>query len=100
MASVGEQLRAAREKQGLSLPEVVERTKLRTDHVHALERGDYDVFAAPVYVRGFVRSYANLLKLNVPAIMTELEAELGQSQHLQDSTHLTKPTPGSLDRLM
>src|SRR5215471_783335 len=60
MASVGEQLRAAREKQGLSLSEVVERTKLRTDHVVALEEGDYDVVAAPVYVRGFVRSYAAL----------------------------------------
>ncbi len=100
MASVGEQLRAAREKQGLTLADVVERTKLRTDHVQALERGDYDVFAAPVYVRGFVRSYASLLRLNVPAIMAELEAELGHSQHLQESTHLSKPAPGALDRLM
>ena len=75
MPSVGEQLRAAREKQGLSIPDVVERTKLRSDHVRALESGDYDVFASPVYVRGFVRSYANLLKLEVPPLMAELEGE-------------------------
>jgi cytoskeletal protein RodZ len=100
MASVGEQLREAREKQGLSISEVVERTKLRSDHVRALESGDYDVFAAPVYVRGFVRSYASLLKLPIPPLMQALEAELGQSRHLQQSTHLSKPAPTALDLLM
>jgi cytoskeleton protein RodZ len=100
MSSVGEQLRCAREKQGLSINEIVERTKLRTDHVRALEEGNFDVFAAPVYVRGFVRSYASLLKLQVPAIMRELEAELGQSHRLQESTQLSKPAPTALDVLM
>jgi cytoskeletal protein RodZ len=100
MASVGEQLRTAREKQGLSVPDIAERTKLRSDHVRALEAGNYDVFAAPVYVRGFVRSYATLLKLDVQVVMTELEAELGQSTRLQESTQLTKPTPTLLDMLM
>jgi cytoskeletal protein RodZ len=100
MASVGEQLRAAREKQGLSIADVAERTKLRSDHVRALESGDYDVFAAPVYVRGFVRSYANLLKLDVPGLMAELEGELGLSHHLQQSTLLTKPAAGALDVVM
>jgi cytoskeletal protein RodZ len=100
MASVGEQLRAAREKQALTIPQVAEYTKLRTDHVRALEEGNYDVFAAPVYVRGFVRSYATLLKLDVAAVMDALEAELGQSQHLQESTQLIKPAPGLLDLFM
>src|ERR1051326_2026373 len=100
MASVGEQLRAARENQGLSLADIVERTKLRSDHVRALENGDYDVFAAPVYVRGFVRSYGNLVKLDVSALMADLEAELGHSRHLQESTQLTKPAASILDVLM
>lgn len=100
MPSVGEQLRAAREKQGLSIPQIAERTKLRSDHVRALEEGNYDVFAAPVYVRGFVRSYASLLRLNVTGIIGDLELELGNSQHLQESTHLTKPPPALVDWLM
>jgi cytoskeletal protein RodZ len=100
MASVGEQLRSAREKQGLSIQDVVDRTKLRSDHVRALEDGNYDVFAAPVYARGFVRSYANLVKLNATAILEQLEAELGQSERLQESTHLIKPAPTALDVLM
>jgi len=100
MASVGEQLRAAREKLGLSIQDVVDRTKLRSDHVRALEEGNYDVFAAPVYARGFVRSYASLLKLNMPVLLEQLEAELGQSARLQESTYLMKPAPTALDVLM
>ena len=100
MASVGEQLKSAREKQGLSIPQIAERTKLRSDHVRALEAGNYDVFAAPVYVRGFIRSYAKLVKINPDGLLTDLEAELGQSQRLQDSTQLMKPTPTALDVLM
>ena len=38
MASVGEQLKSAREKQGLSIPQIAERTKLRSDHVRARSR--------------------------------------------------------------
>lgn len=100
MGSVGEQLCAAREKQGLSIPQIAERTKLRADHVRALEEGNYDVFAAPVYVRGFVRSYAGLLKMDVAAVLADLEEELGQSQRLQESTQFAKPAPTFLDRLM
>ncbi len=100
MTSVGEQLKAAREKQGLSIAQVAERTKLRSDHVRALEEGDYDVFAAPVYVRGFVRSYAILLRLEPAGILTDLEAELGQSTRLQESTQFAKPAPTPVDLLM
>src|ERR1019366_6559272 len=46
------------------------------------------------------RSYANLLKLDVPSVIQQLEAELGQSQHLRESTHLSKPAPTALDVLM
>ncbi len=78
MASIGDQLRQAREAQGLSVAEVVDQTKLMTDQIHALEAGDWGAFAAPVYMRGFVRNYAGLLKLDVEGVMKGLEAELGQ----------------------
>jgi len=78
VASIGDQLRRAREAQGLSVAEVVDQTKLMTDQIHALEAGDWGAFAAPVYMRGFVRNYAGLLKLDVEEVMKGLEVELGQ----------------------
>ena len=63
MPTVAEQLRAAREAKNLSVNEVAEITKIRTDHIRALEEGNFDIFVAPVYIRGFARTYATLLKL-------------------------------------
>jgi cytoskeleton protein RodZ len=100
MASVGEQLRAAREKQGLSIADIAERTKLRCDQVQAIEDGDYHVFAARVYVRGIVRSYATLLRLQPAPVLADLDAELEHSERLQDSAQLTKRMPSLVDWLM
>jgi len=88
MPSVAEQLRQAREQRKLSIHQVAEATKIKTDHVRALESGQYQVFAAPVYIRGFVRGYATLLRLNVPQLMNELDGELSQIEQFRE--------PGSL----
>jgi len=69
MSTVAEQLRQAREAQNLNVQQVAQVTKIRTDHLVALEEGNYNVFSAPVYIRGFVRTYAALLKLDVPQVM-------------------------------
>ena len=80
MASVAEQLSRAREARNLSIADVVEMTGLKTDQVQALESSDWSAFAAPVYMRGFVKSYAGVLKLNAEELLAELDAELGQAQ--------------------
>ncbi|MGB1519276.1 MAG: helix-turn-helix domain-containing protein, partial [Limisphaerales bacterium] len=58
MPSVGEQLASARQSKDWSMEDVARLTKLRTDQVLAIEEGRYQVFSAPVYVRGSVKSYA------------------------------------------
>tara|TARA_B100001123_G_scaffold211150_1_gene238584 strand:+ start:68 stop:586 length:519 start_codon:yes stop_codon:yes gene_type:complete len=80
MASVGDRLRLAREARGLGVSEIVEQTKMKTDQVHALENGEWSVFAAPVYTRGFVRNYATLLRMDANSLLQDLEVEMGQSQ--------------------
>ena len=84
MQSVAEQLRKGREQRKLTVYDVAGATKIRTDHVRALEEGDYRVFAAPVYIRGFVRSYGNLLKLDVPNLMAALEGELAEIKEFNE----------------
>jgi cytoskeletal protein RodZ len=79
MPTVGEQLRQAREARNLTVNQVADTTKIRTDHIRALESGHYDVFSASVYIRGFVRTYAALMKLDVAAVMAALDRELSQS---------------------
>jgi cytoskeletal protein RodZ len=97
MSTVSEQLRQARQAQGLSIQQVVEVTKIRTDHLLALEEGNFDVFPAPVYIKGFIRSYATLLKLEVPRLMAELDAELRQNQKFAEPPPLSDEPRGVLD---
>jgi cytoskeletal protein RodZ len=100
MATVAEQLRAAREAKKLTVYQVAETTKIRTDHIRALEEGDFNVFAAPVYIRGFVRIYATLLKLDVPQIVAALEVELGRTEKFKEPPPLVEESHTPLDQLM
>lgn len=100
MPSVAEQLRHGREKRRLSVYDVAEATKIRTDHVRALEEGNYDVFAAPIYIRGFVRNYATLLKLDVQNVMDELDRELSATKRFSEPANLTGPSQTALDRVL
>lgn len=89
MASVAEQLRTAREAQKLTIQQIAEITNVRADHIRAIEAGNYDVFSAPVYIRGFVRSYAKILKLDVPSLIATVDEELGQTEKFCEPPPLT-----------
>lgn len=97
MPTVAEQLRTAREARKLTIHEVADTTKIRTDHLRALESGDYNIFMAPVYIRGFVRTYATLLKLEVPQVMAALEAELRQTEKFSEPPPLSSQPRGVVD---
>ncbi len=100
MSTVAEKLRHAREAQQLTVNQVAEITKIRTDHIRALEEGNFDMFSAPVYIRGFVRTYSTLLKLDVPQTMAALDAELGKTEKFSEPPPLTDSKKGPLDFLM
>ncbi len=98
MPTVGEQLRDARETQKLAIHQVADWTKIRGDHIRALEEGNFSVFSAPVYIRGFVRTYATLLKLDSKQILEQLNAELADAGRLEPN--LGGPSPTILDETM
>jgi hypothetical protein len=100
MSTVAEQLHRGREAKQLSVEQVAEITKIRGDHLRALEEGNFNVFSAPVYIRGFVRTYSTLLKLDVPRVMAELDGELGQTQKFAEPPPLSDHPRGAVDFLM
>jgi cytoskeletal protein RodZ len=100
MPTVSEQLRHAREEQKLTIHQVAEITKIKTDHLRALEMGEYDLFSATVYIRGFVRTYATMLKLDIAQISADLEAELSHSPKFREPPPLTPRPQTPLDLLM
>ncbi|HTH46634.1 MAG TPA: helix-turn-helix transcriptional regulator [Candidatus Limnocylindria bacterium] len=100
MPTVGEQFRAERERQKLTVHQVADATNIKTDHVRALEDSNWSAFAAPVYIRGFARTYARLLKLDAAPLVTALEAELGQTDDYAGPPSLERREKGPLDAIM
>jgi cytoskeletal protein RodZ len=100
MSTVAEQLCQAREARNLTVQQVAQITKIRTDHLIALEEGNFDVFSAPVYIRGFVRTYSSLLKLDVPQVMAALDNELSATQKFAEPPPLAEHAHGTLDFIM
>ena len=96
MSTVAEQLRKGREAQNLTVQQLAEITKIRSDHIRALEEGNFDVFSAPVYIRGFVRTCSTLLKLDVPQVMAALDEELGQHDKFSEPPPFSDTQRGPL----
>lgn len=90
MSTVAEQLRTAREANKLTVEQVADLTKIRTDHIRALEEGNFDVFSAQIYIRGSVKNYATMLKMDVPAVLDLLDAELDRTKNFSEPPPLTE----------
>lgn len=68
-ASPGGLLRRRREKRALSVAEVAKRLHLDAGIIEALEKDDYARIASPVYVRGYLASYARLVEADSERII-------------------------------
>lgn len=75
-ATVGVQLKAARESHGLSLKDIAATTRITSRHVQAIEDGEYDLLPGRPYALGFVRSYARAVGLDEKPIGDLLRQEL------------------------
>lgn len=64
MPSAGRVLVEARERLGLSIPDVARQLRLSTRQVEALEADDYSSLPGKTFLRGFIRNYAKLLQLD------------------------------------
>jgi hypothetical protein len=64
LRQIGEVLRETRIGKGCSLSDVSESLFLTKSTLEAIESGHWDVLPHPVYVKGYVKSYASYLKIS------------------------------------
>src|SRR5260370_11334322 len=83
----GSKLRAARERRGLSLRQIVNATKISMITLEALERNDIKRLPGGIFSRAFVRSYALEVGLDPEQAIEEF---MGQFPH--DSVTAGHPT--------
>ena len=68
-------LRQTREAQGLTLGEVSGALKFSTRQIEALEKDDFEQLQGKTFLRGFIRAYARMLKLQPEAVLALLDAQ-------------------------
>ncbi|HHY16191.1 MAG TPA: helix-turn-helix domain-containing protein [Firmicutes bacterium] len=74
MTGLGTLLQEARLERGLTIEEIAEQTKIRTQFLVAIEEGRLEDLPDRAYVRAFLRTYARALGVEPASIMLEYEA--------------------------
>lgn len=67
----GERLRAARRANDISVRDVAKELHLDEHKVRALERNEFDTLGAPVFAKGHLRKYAELVGVDTDDVMTD-----------------------------
>jgi cytoskeleton protein RodZ len=90
---VGNILREAREKLGMSVNDVANRIKFAPKQIESLEADDYVRLPEAAFVRGFVRSYARLLQLDPTVLLASLPTSHVPTSSAQPVKSVDIPMP-------
>ena len=91
MSSVGEILKNTREAKGITIEQVAEATSIRVLYLEAIEKEQFKLIPGEVYLKGFIRNYANYIGLNGPAMVEkykeQVEADKKYMHQVQPDTN-------------
>jgi cytoskeletal protein RodZ len=91
ITQLGEFLRAARERAGLTLQQVASTTKIPQRHLDAIEHGDISVVPKGPYRRGEVRAFAEAVGLDQNVALAQLDEALPKSPRETPATIPAEP---------
>ena len=89
--TVGERLRAAREKKKLTLEDVAAQTRIPQRHLASIETAEWDSLPAPTYTIGFAKNYAGIVGLDRTEIGDQLREEMGGQRFATMSADVFEP---------
>lgn len=95
----GDVLRQARTERGITLAEVEQDIRINRTYLEALENARFDLLPAPVYARGFMRSYARYLALDPDEAVRAVPRDLPRPADLDPMPGLRRGAPSSLPSL-
>jgi len=75
----GKVLKALREERKLSLKSVADKTKIPIKKLEWIDNDEYSKFEAPVFVRGYLRSYAKLVDADADNLVGLYDQIVGES---------------------
>ncbi|MCX7006848.1 MAG: helix-turn-helix domain-containing protein, partial [Kiritimatiellaeota bacterium] len=96
MDSIGQQLKAARERKGVTASQAAAATHLKVQHVEALEHDDYSRLTVPTYAKGFLKIYAEYLGLDPAPLLREYMARFATQPAAKPAAAPAAPSDGSV----
>jgi len=84
--SLGEYLKRERELRQISLEEVAEGTKIAIYRLRAMEAGRWEELPAEVFVKGFIKSYAEFIGLVPEDVMLRYQEIRAADESLEEPT--------------
>lgn len=85
MSSVGEILKNTREAKGITIEQVAEATSIRMLYLVAIENEQFNLVPGEVYLKGFIRNYANYIGLNGPAMVEKYKEQVAANKKHEHS---------------
>ncbi len=92
---IGELLKKERERQGFSIKDVETATRIRAFYIEAIEKGDREALPSDVYVKGFIRNYAQFLQLDESECVQRYQSEYGLQEPAEPAVQNPSSTAGS-----
>lgn len=88
LQEIGQQLKEARERKGLTLHDVHDKLKLSVHVLEAMEQGEESNLPHPVYTRGFIQEYARFLDLDTEEIVAAVDRLYQSELEEEDSVEI------------
>lgn len=84
LKELGSRIREERERQNLTIEQVMELTKISRVNINAIENGNQKDFPHEVYAKGFIKNYAKILGLDADEIGEEFSKIMSSSIDPED----------------
>lgn len=88
--TLAEKLKKVREECGISLSEISKVTKIRKIYLEKIENGNFDELPADVYVKGFLKNYADYINLDAGEVLKQYEKERGVFSSIKKTRTITR----------
>ncbi|TXJ61727.1 helix-turn-helix domain-containing protein [Brachyspira aalborgi] len=95
METVGEILKNAREKKGLTIESLEKKTRIVSRYIEALENNEFDKLPGEIYVKGFIKTISDKLLLDSDKVLERYNLQINEDRFEEDlykSDKNSKPT--------
>ncbi len=91
--TVGQYLQKQREEKKVPLESVAAVTRIKLSQLQALERDEFRLLIAEVFIRGYLRSYAKFLQLSPEEIIALYQGQMEAKRKPSEDVILVAPPP-------